>query len=77
MVDSLGWGFVWGWVFFGGVGFCWGWGFVLGIRIPTIGLGRKFGKLNSLKNPLAKVADFDHLGIRFRSGAPNSNLDIS
>ena len=39
-----------------------------------IGLGRNFGRLNSWKNPLAKVVDFEPLGALSGPGAPDPDL---
>ena len=37
-------------------------------------LGRDFGRLNSWKNPLAKVFDFEPLGALSGPGAPDPDL---
>ena len=39
-----------------------------------IRLGRDFGRLNSRKNPLAKVVDFEPLGALSGPGAPDPDL---
>ena len=39
-----------------------------------IGLGRNFGRLNSSKNPLAKVVHFVRLGALSGPGAPDPDL---
>ena len=39
-----------------------------------IRLGRDFGRLNSWKNPLAKVVDFEPLGALSGPGAPDPDL---
>ena len=39
-----------------------------------IRLGRDFGRLNSSKNPLAKVVDFEPLGALSGPGAPDPDL---
>ena len=39
-----------------------------------IGLGRNFGRLNSWKNPLAKVVDFEPLGALSGPGTPDPDL---
>ena len=39
-----------------------------------IGLGRKFGRLNSLNRPLAKVVDFEPLGTLSGPGTPDPDL---
>ena len=39
-----------------------------------IRLGRNFGRLNSCKNPLTKVVDFEPLGALSGPGAPDPDL---